>query len=248
MIKIESVRTEGFLPALWGMRNPMNSHEKFDSCNTLEFSTDSKGDLVDFITDFEMGPNDHDLAMRLAKCGPVDAKYRRMMICYADITAPRYWWNEFDTYRFGVEKNSASTMHKIHAKEFVLEDFSWDQLLNTDCDLFVEEKDKGLFERNVQPLQLLTDYLIPALNTCREKFLETKDKRYWWQMIQLLPGSYNQKRTVMMSYEALSNMYIHRKDHKLDEWQEFCKFIKKLPYSEIITLEEAVEDGNNSGN
>lgn len=259
MIKFENTEVLGWEAAIRGMRNPMNSWEKsdselyhtsvyFDECND-RWETDGHA--------FGIGPNDLDLMKRLRNAGTDHRKFMRMITVYVDITAPLYWWKEFDTYKVGTVANSYSTMHKIAAKEFTLEDFSWDQLLNTGCNLFTAESDNGLFKTDVQPIGFLTDYIIPVLNTCREKYLETKDKEYWWQMIQLLPSSYNQKRTVMMNYEVLANIYKSRKNHKLDEWAEtkltgdcpadmypnkftngFCDWIKTLPYSELITGEE----------
>ena len=218
MIKLENTEVIGWEHAIRGMRNPMNSWEKSDSL----FFDDSEGHVckigqgmeLDFI---ELGHNDHKLMMSLAKGGPVHAKYRRMINVYVDITAPLYWWKEFDTYKVGTVANSCSTMHKIHAKEFLLEDFSTDHLED--------------FSWN-----RLGD-LVEYLNVCRTNFLITKDKRWWWQMIQLLPSSYNQKRTVMLNYEVLANMYRSRKSHKLDEWISLCEWIKTLPYSELITSE-----------
>ena len=152
---------------------------------------------------------------RLSKAGTDHRKFMRMITVYADITAPLYWWKEYDTYKVGTVANSCSTMHTIHTKEFTLEDFSCEHLHN---------------------FSLITlDSLIWHLNKCREKFIETKDKEYWWQMIQLLPSSYNQRRTVQLNYEVLANIYHSRKSHKLDEWRELCKWIESLPYSEIIT-------------
>lgn len=222
MIKFENTEVLGWEAAIRGMRNPMNSWEKsdselyhtsvyFDECND-RWETDGHA--------FGIGPNDLDLMKRLRNAGTDHRKFMRMITVYVDITAPLYWWKEFDTYKVGTVANSCSTMHKIAAKEFTLEDFSWDQLLNTGCNLFTAESDNGLFKTDVQPIGFLTDYIIPVLNTCREKYLETKDKEYWWQMIQLLPSSYNQKRTVMMNYEVLANIYKSRKNHKLDEWAE----------------------------
>ena len=248
MIKFENTEVMGWEAAIRGMRNPMNSWEKSDSggcfrdfrrdCNTCVKGLDgvcnpSKTEY------FDIGPNDLDLMMRLRKSGTPDhRKFMRMITVYVDITAPLYWWKEFDTYKVGTVANSCSTMHKIAAKEFTLEDFSWDQLLNTGCDLFTAESDNGLFKTDVQPIGFLMNYIIPVLNTCRGKYLETKDKEYWWQMIQLLPSSYNQRRTVMLNYEVLANMYHARKNHKLDEWLGLCEWIKTLPYSELITLEK----------
>ena len=158
--------------------------------------------------------------MKLAKGGPVHAKYRRMIVVYVDITAPLYWWKEFDTYKIGTVVNSCSTMHKIHAKEFEIADFSHEHILSEHDLLW-----KPVFED-----------VIHVLNSARDLYLETRDKKYWWQMIQLLPTSYNQKRTVMLNYEVLAGIYPMRKDHKLDEWHDFCDWIKMLPYSEIICL------------
>lgn len=231
MIKIENTEVLGWEAAIRGMRNPMNSWDKSDSwfydndegCYRNILGKGS-GDLGGM--DFEIGPNDHKLMMNLAKAGSVDAKYRRMIVVYVDITAPLYWWKEFDTYKVGTVANSCSTMHKIHSKEFTLDDFSCEHLSGIDIGQGVGS-----------PIQELKN-TIRMLNECRNLFLETKDKNYWWQMIQLLPSSYNQRRTIMLNYEVLAGIYPKRKDHKLDEWREFCDWIKKLPYSEIITLEE----------
>ena len=179
-----------------------------------------------------IGPADQDLMMRLARAGSVDAKFRRMINVTVDITAPLYWWKEFDTYKVGTVANSCSTMHKIHAKEFELEDFSYDNLIDEPVRVTWNNQ---WYEDS--PLDNLHD-TIGVLNACREKFLETKDKKWWWQMIQLLPTSYNQKRTVQLNYEVLAGLYPKRKNHKLNEWHIFCDWIKTLPYSEIITLEE----------
>lgn len=176
--------------------------------------------------------------MKLAKAGSVHGKFRWMIAVYVDITAPLYWWKEFDTYKVGTVANSCSTMHKIHAKEFTLEDFSHEHLLydeTSDCDdpliphAIFDTRGYG-----TDPKDIL-EGIIDILNDARQMFLKTKDKLYWWQMIQLLPSSYNQKRTVMLNYEVLSGIYIYRKNHKLDEWREFCRWIEQLPYSEIIT-------------
>lgn len=218
MITIEKTEVLGWEAAIRGCRNPLNSWDRADSYHTY-IENPETGNRAKF--EFFMGDNDHELAMRLAKSGSTHAKYRRMIVVYADILAPLYWWKEFDTYRMGVEKNSCSTMHKIQAKEFTLEDFS--------C------------EHMSEPTKNLLDDVIFSLNTNRKEFnnRDFDDPKYsWWQMIQSLPSSYNQKRTVMMSYEALSSMYRDRKDHKLDEWRDFCAWVKNLPYSEIITLEE----------
>lgn len=206
MIKIENTEVLGFDAAIRGMRNPMNSWNRKDSGNQLNDQ---------YLMEYSVGPNDHDLMMRLASAGPVHAKYRRMIVVYVDITAPLYWLKEFDTYKVGTVANSCSTMHKIHAKEFTLDDFSHEHLA----------------QQTKEVLQMVID----DLNDSRSIYLKTNNKGDWWQMIQLLPSSYNQKRTVMLNYEVLANMYESRKDHKLDEWVTFCKWIESLPYSEIIT-------------
>ena len=175
-----------------------------------------------------LGPNDKGLMMRLAKNGPVHAKYRRMITVYVDITAPLYWWKEFDTYKVGTVANSCSTMHKIHAKEFTLEDFSTEHLFSTTLDDLI---------CTIDTLNVHRDNYINFDNITTHPCYVTK-KDYWWQMIQLLPSSYNQKRTVMLNYEVLNNIYHSRKNHRLDEWREVCKWIEGLPYSEIITGRE----------
>ena len=203
MIKIENVDVYGFEAAIRGARNPKNSWHLMDSCyNNGEF---------------EIGENDYDLLRRLTIAGPEHRKWNRMVTVTMDITAPLYWWKEYDTYKVGTVANSCSTMHKIQAKEFELGDFSHEHL---------EEYPKWLLSE-----------VIVELNKNREDFNKTKDKDYWWQMIQLLPTSYNQKRTVHLNYEVLGSMYHQRKHHKLDEWVEFCNMIKTLPYSEFITRE-----------
>ena len=251
MIKLENVVTlspEQWNAVIMGCRNPLNSWERSDSKELL-FPLNDCGDAYSNAR-YDIGPNDHDLMMRLAKNGPVHAKYRRMIIVYLDITAPLYWWKEFKTYRAGrkfgdhepdiidpellemdIETNSCSTMHKIHAKEFTIEDFSCEHLIDGYgvCDIRTYEYDGPTNPKDVLNL------MIDMLNEARQLYLETKDKKYWWQMIQLLPTSYNQKRTVMLNYEVLANIYKSRKDHKLDEWRTFCHWIDELPYSELIT-------------
>ena len=224
-ITFEHTEVLGWEHAIRGMRNPMNSWERSDShcVHCMGFDPAAERDCES--CDVYIGPNDHDLMMRLVKGGPVHAKYRRMITVYVDVTAPLYWWKEFDTYKVGTVANSCSTMHKIHAKEFTLEDFS--------CEHLLEKEDDMLWSA-----QNILDEVIMGLNHYRQKYLETKDKKYWWQMIQLLPSSYNQKRTVMLNYEVLANIYKSRKDHRLDEWREFCKWIEGLPYSEIVTGKE----------
>lgn len=231
MIKIEKVVTpssEQWKSVIFGTRNAMNSWEKSDSyfdCETCFCKdcvhTDENHCGHDALY---IGENDHDLMMRLAKNGSVHGKYRRMITVYVDITAPLYWWKEFDTYKVGTVANSCSTMHKIHEKEFTLDDFSHEHLID----------DKSA---EVLGLEYL-EFVIGGLNKHRNRYLQTKDKKHWWQMIQLLPSSYNQRRTVMLNYEVLANIYCWRKDHKLDEWRELCKWIEELPYSELITGED----------
>ena len=235
MIKFENVilpSAEQWRAIILGARNPLNSWDRSDS----KFLEDEDFDPNDYPCEFKLGPNDYDLLRRLAAGGSTHAKYRRMITVYTDITAPLYFWKEADTYRMGVEKNSCSTMHKIAAKEFTMEDFSTEHLYSDELDFFKE--------------------LIGRLNGARELYLESKKKEDWWQIIQLLPSSYNQKRTVMMNYEVLANIYKSRKDHKMDEWclhgdlgdgtarphdyaPGFCDWIKTLPYSELITGKEA---------
>lgn len=210
-----------------GMRNPMNSWRKKDS--ELYFEGDQDhiytaqywGD-VDLKEELRLGLNDKTLMKKLAMAGTDHRKFMRMMPVYVRITAPLYWWKEFDTYKVGTVANSCSTMHKIQAKRFEREDFSIEHLEN--CD--------------EQHWMVCMDNIISSLSVAREKYLETKDKKYWWQMIQLLPSSYNQTRNVMLNYEVLYNIYHARKNHKLDEWREFCKWIETLEFSFLITGEE----------
>ena len=225
MIKLENTEVLGWEAAIRGMRNPMNSWEKSDSYHFRGFYAEEDH--------YKIGPNDHKLMMRLAKAGSVDAKYRRMIVVTVDITAPLYWWKEFDTYKVGTVANSCSTMHKIHSKEFTLEDFSCEYLtyLST-SNLKQTINDLNLYRDIFNNYENMEEGKIVALGI-RSK------KDAWWQMIQLLPSSYNQRRTVMLNYEVLAGIYPKRKDHKLDEWHNFCNWIKNLPYSEIITLEEA---------
>ena len=224
MIKVELGEVWGWHHALRGMRNPMNSWDRADSDIERGF----------------IGRNDADLMRRLYNGGAVHRKYLRQVFVSADITAPLYWWKEYDTYKVGTTANSCSTMHKIAAKPFELDDFSWDHLLNTGCDLF-ELKWGTDCSTMVQPQHFLIEYIIPVLNVCREKYLETKDKRYWWQMIQLLPSSYNQKRTVTFSYENAVTMIEQRTGHKLDEWNEFVEQLKTLPFMDILLNQEQKE-------
>lgn len=235
-IKIENTLVFGWEAAIRGARNPMNSWEKSDS----QFICPDEG-TNRWCGDPYIGPNDHKLLMNLCKGGTEESKWRRMVHVQMDVTAPLYWWKEFETYRVGTVSNSCSTMHKIQAKEFTLDDFSWEHLISS--------KDKeepimmlsqpGFEDGNFELHSSIVLYtVIEALNFYRSKFLETKDKKYWWQMIQLLPTSYNQLRTIDLNYEVLAAQYRQRKDHKLDEWRQYCDWIKTLPYSEFITMEE----------
>ena len=216
MIKVEHIETWGFEHAIRGMRNPMNSWDKSDSF------------YVEKPIYYQVGENDLDLMQRLYKAGHPHRKYLRQIMVSMDITAPLYWWKEFDTYKVGTTANSCSTMHKIHSKEFELDDFSHEHLISNEpvpCKI-------------VSPKQCL-EVQIQVLNTYREMYLKYKDKKYWWQMIQLLPSSYNQKRTVTFTYENVFNMLQYRQNHKLDEWNEFCELLKNLPYiKEIGGFEE----------
>ena len=223
MLKIENVDIVGWETAIRGMRNPMNSWEKSDTL----FFCPSQGDIrkigegpnLELMS--EIGPNDAGLMMKLRNAGTDHRKFMRMITVYMDIIAPLYWWKEYDTYKVGTVANSCSTMHKIAAKEFTLDDFSHEHL---------EEDSIAVLES-----------VIHTLNVHREWFNEkARDdpKIDWWQMIQLLPSSYNQRRTVMLNYEVLANMYKSRKNHKLDEWRTFCEYIKTFPYSELITGKE----------
>lgn len=209
MIKIENVEVFGWEAAIRGMRNPMNSWAKSDS---FEFPPDEDGTPY-------IGLNDYKLMKSLRESGTDHRKFMRMITVYLDIISPLYFLKELDTYKVGTVANSCSTMHKIAAKEFTLEDFSHEHL-------FIDD----------EAIEFLK-HLVSGLNFYRAKYIQTKNKDYWWQIIQLLPSSYNQRRTVMLNYEVLANMYKSRKDHKLDEWRDFCKWIKTLPYSELITGE-----------
>ena len=233
MIKIEKTEVYGWEAAIRGMRNPMNSWEKSDTGWVDAFTIPDKYWLEydsESGTAKVIGDNDYDLMKRLAQAGSVHAKYRRMITVTVDITAPLYWWKEFDTYKVGTVANSCSTMHKIHAKELTLDDFSCERLFDG-VDRVEGESDMEYWENPTGVLE----YVIRVMNHYRLKFLDTNDKRYWDQMIQLLPTSFNQKRTVQMNYEVLVGMYRDRKNHKLDEWHTLCDWIRSLPYSEIIT-------------
>lgn len=231
MVKIENYEVLGWEHAIRGMRNPLNSWDKSDSEWSYCGGTEAEGyvEAVQMGCEdegyaYDIGPNDKDLMMRLRNAGTDHRKFMRMLVIYVDITAPLYWWKEFDTYKVGTVANSCSTMHKIADKEFTLEDFSHEHLSN-----FSSHPEKVL-----DPLSILKSTIV-TLNSCRHEYLETEDKFFWWQMIQLLPSSYNQKRTVMLNYEVLANIYKSRKNHKLDEWHQFCDWITSLPFSELIT-------------
>lgn len=244
MIKIENVvlpHEKQWEAIIRGMRNPLNSWDKSDSkeCNST-FCGECNGDYLPHTNGFIVGENDLDLMKRLDKAGTEHRKFMRMITVYMDITAPLYYFKELDTYKVGTVCNSCSTMHKIHSKEFTFDDFSNEHLR---CD--------GLFCDSMNALK----HTINVLNFWRDRYNESDEERQnyfeqngypsvpskkdcWWQMIQLLPSSYNQKRTIMLNYEVLASMYHQRKNHKLDEWREFCEWIKTLPCSELITGEE----------
>ena len=230
MIKFENTEVLGWKHAVRGMRNPLNSWERGDSYWDYDFDVTPEGyTTIPYDITYKIGPNDLSLMKRLRNAGTDHRKFMRMLTVYVDITAPLYWWKEFDTYKVGTVANSCSTMHTIHKKEFTLDDFSHDHLMDClDGDYEAYNSGPGVVLRTV----------ISMLNMCRDLYLQTKNKKYWWQMIQLLPTSYNQTRTVMLNYEVLANIYKSRKDHKLDEWHDFCDWIKELPYSELITGED----------
>lgn len=228
MLKIENTEVMGWEAAIRGMRNPMNSWEKSDSRFSL---LDDCGDCThcnlrfDECNEQQIGPNDLDLMTRLRNAGTDHRKFMRMITVYCDITAPLYWWKEFDTYKVGTVANSCSTMHKIQAKEFTIDDFSHEHLIS-DC----------LLESVINELNIYRDIYNNYDKQTDEYKSEFSKKDIWWQMIQLLPSSYNQKRTVMLNYEVLANIYKSRRNHKLDEWHTFCDWIESLPYSELITV------------
>ena len=224
MIKIENTEVYGWEAAIRGMRNPMNSWDKSDSC-FCRYEPDCEAACT-----MHIGPNDLTLMKQLIKAGTDHSKFTRMINVTLDITAPLYWWKEFDTYKVGTVRNSCSTMHKIADKEFTLDDFSHEHLI---C----QEDTHLSFEPIPLPHNMLS-FMVECLNKARAYYLKTNDKKYWWQMIQLLPSSYNQRATVQLNYAVLRNMYHARKNHKLDEWKEFCEWIEGLPYSELITMEK----------
>ena len=229
MIELENVYIFGWEAAIRGMRNPMNSWDKSDSkwCDQCCLNcpeNDGGYCQSEHKHDFVIGENDFKLMKSLSKAGDDHAKFLRMINVTVDVTAPLYWWKEFDTYKVGTVANSCSTMHKIHAKEFTLDDFSHEHLYTT-------------LGESYEAVDCLVDVVV-CLNKYRKCYLENKDKFWWWQMIQLLPSSYNQRRTVQLNYQVLKNMYFARRNHKLDEWVEFCKWIEELPYFNEICIQE----------
>lgn len=233
MIKIEETEVYGWETAIRGMRNPMNSWKSSDSCkcvpndclmvvkgnNPAISCNDGKYCIC-------LGLSDMALMKKLVRAGSDHSKFMRMITVTCDITAPLYWWKEFDTYKVGTVRNSCSTMHKIHEKEFSLDDFSYEHLFN-------EESGEIAWGDTVS--ETVLEVVVDALNVYRNKYISTKNKKYWWQMIQLLPSSYNQRATVQLNYQVLQSMYHARKSHKLDEWRDLCKWIEDLPYSDLIT-------------
>lgn len=246
MLKITNVELHGWEPGIRGMRNPKNSWKKSDS----EFVT-TDGEHHDICGNFGprygsygweeavIGENDLNLMTTLRNAGTDHRKFMRMIVVYMDVTAPLYWWKEYDTYKVGTVTNSCSTMHKIAEKEFTLDDFSHEHLFHN-----VNDTEIWL---NIDFPDVL-NHTIFYLNKARELYIKTKDKRYWWQMIQLLPSSYNQRRTIMLNYEVLANIYKSRRNHKLDEWHTFCDLIESLPYSELITGKKRKSEVNQNGN
>lgn len=241
MIKIENTEVVGWEHAIRGMRNPLNSWDKMDShdcpcygildcdCPMVAAGHEPAMDCNEIVrkSAFCIGKNDYSLMMRLAKAGPDHAKYRRMIVVYADVTAPLYWWKEYDTFKVGTVANSCSTMHKVTAKQFDLQDFSHEHLTIASSVALQE--------------------VIYHLNYWWAKYeaagTEEIKKECWWQIIQMLPSSYNQRRTIMLNYEVLANIYRQRLNHKLDEWRDFCTWAEQLPYSELITGKESEENG-----
>lgn len=241
MIKLENTEVMGWEAAIRGMRNPMNSWDRgdtefhggvvrFDTCNQR---WEDNGYMM------SLGSNDLDVMTRLRNAGTDHRKFMRMIAVYVDITAPLYWWKEFDTYKVGTVANSCSTMHKIADKEFTLEDFSCEHLVSgwagkdVNGEFIILPGPSDCLENTIAVLNRVRESYIDSLNKASDTGLSSKE--IWWQMIQLLPSSYNQRRTVMLNYEVLANMYRSRKNHKLDEWHVFCDWIMSLPYSELIT-------------
>ena len=211
MIILENTEVSGWQAAIRGMRNPMNSWDKSDS----GFKPVIEPPCGDIALRYVIGGNDYKLMKQLVQAGSDHSKFMRMINVTVDVAAPLYWWKEADTYKVGTVRNSCSTMHKVTAKEFELDDFSHDHLFDNNNTL---------------------DYIVCALNAYRRNYLETNDKNWWWQIIQILPSSYNQRATLQLNYAVLRNIYHSRKNHKLDEWHDFCHWVEGLPYSELITL------------
>ena len=228
MIKIEETEVNGFKAAIRGMRNPMNSWDKSDTLYIPFSHCDDENDLkiaklCGGVAPI-IGKNDLALMKKLSKAGTDHAKFLRFITVTVDITAPLYWWKEFDTYKVGTVANSCSTMHRIHAKEFTTDDFSYEHLT-----------DDFAISNAESPINVM-EHTLYCLNTCRSLYLTTKDKKYWWQMIQLLPSSYDQKRTVLLNYQVLKTMYHARKNHKLDCWHNFCRWCETLPYFKEVCI------------
>ena len=244
MLKIENVEIHGWEPAIHGMRNPKNSWAKSDSgpgCHSEQEGTflcrECASGRYPWNPSYVLGENDLHLAETLASAGTDHRKYLRMIAVYLDVTAPLYWWKEYDTYKVGTVANSCSTMHKIAEKEFEDDDFSIDHLFDAESEgvefpIIYGEEHSPIWSFHMT---------MKMLNFYREKYLQTKDKKYWWQMIQLLPSSYNQRRTLMLNYEVLANIYNARRHHKLDEWHTFCDWIETLPYAQLITRKKEEE-------
>lgn len=235
MIKIENVKVEGFEPAIRGMRNPMNSWTKSDSHVGLS------GDEWSIDPGYIIGEHDKDLMMKLSKGGSVHAKYRRMIVVWCDITAPTYWWAEFDTYRFGRERNSCSFMHKGTSKAFEIVDFSFDieEIRKTFMDNCYDGAVAAEYSAH---LRTTWEKVIEELNELRDLYLKTKDDRIFQMIRRLLPSGYNIRATIMMSYEVLANIYRWRNNHRLDEWRAFCKWAETLPYSWIFTMNDTTSE------
>ena len=243
MIEFEHTEVVGWEAAIRGMRNPMNSWERSDSqlcksrdgfedCRVGVHGSCPRGDEGYFKEDiFCVGKNDFELMQRLARAGTDHRKFMRMIVVYVDVTAPRSFWSEMDTYKVGTVSNSCSTMHKLHSRDLTLDDFSHENLMRGDE-----------FDGTCKSSMLALIDTIETINYCRKEFLQTGDKRWWRQMINLLPQSYNQRRTLMLNYEVLANIYHARKNHKLAEWREFCRWVESLPYSELITGKEKSND------
>lgn len=229
MLKIENTETFGWEAAIRGMRNPKNSWEKSDSgtCGDCELCVDYENCPLDHDgRKFLIGNDDLNLMKNLRNAGTSHRKFLRMIHVQMDVTAPLYWWKEADTYKVGTVANSCSTMHKIHAKEFTLDDFSYEHLM-ANCD----NHEAKIYAESAMDILART---VVTLNAYRDMFLQTSDKRYWWQLIQLLPSSYNQRRTLDMNYEVLRNIYHARRNHKLDEWHTFCEWASSLPYAKEL--------------